>query len=344
MRTGRAVSAAAATLAGLLAATSLNLAPAQAQAHGGVHHGGGHTCSPYVSIDRYSDALDKTTFQGSYVGNLSALAPQTHGRIAALSDRSKLFSLDARTHRPQRVIPLTDEEGTEIDSEGLVVDHDGSYFVTSEIEPSVRHYDNDGRLLDRLPVPDELRVAPAGRGQENQTFEGLTLSPDGRALTASMEGPLVEEPSDSRGRRVVRFQTWQRHGDTFELGRQYRYPLDKDLLVPEVHALRDGRFLLLERGFEPSIGNTIRLYLADPRKADVAAPMDKKLLADLGNCPSLGAHLPQPSSHPLLDNIEGMTVIGRTSDRRLRLLLVSDDNESSKQVTRLYEFTARVPA
>src|SRR2546425_549489 len=53
--------------AALAAATSLAAAgPANAQEN--------HACSPSVSIDRFSDALDKTTYQGTFVGNFSALA------------------------------------------------------------------------------------------------------------------------------------------------------------------------------------------------------------------------------------------------------------------------------
>jgi hypothetical protein len=44
---------------------------------------GVHACSPAVSITSYSDALDKTTYDGIFVGNLSALAVDRGGRIAA---------------------------------------------------------------------------------------------------------------------------------------------------------------------------------------------------------------------------------------------------------------------
>ncbi|WP_381565525.1 esterase-like activity of phytase family protein [Streptomyces eurythermus] len=329
--------------AGLAAVTSLTAAgPAAA------HSPDSHACSPYVVLDRFSDALDKTTYEGTYTGNLSALAVDRDGSLAALGDRSSLFRLDARTLRPKGVVRLADEKGADLDSEGLVVDRDGTRLVSSETEPSVRRYGPDGRLLDRLPVPAALRVAPAGRATANQTFEGLTLLPGGRTLLASMEYAIA---GDSAG--TVRFQTWQRHRGRFTPAAQYAYRTDPGLGVPEVQATPDGRLLVLERGFTAGVGNTVRLYLADPRHAtdtrdienltdrDGVRPVRKTLLADIAACPSLGATARQPQPNPLLDNIEGMTVTGRDTEGRLKVLLVSDDNQNPVQTTRFYHLRVR---
>ncbi|GAA3912938.1 esterase-like activity of phytase family protein [Streptomyces lacrimifluminis] len=306
-----------------------------------------NACSPTVSLDRFSDALDKTTYDGTFVGNLSALAVDRDGNLAALSDRSSLFTLDRRTLSPTGVVPLADETGAALDSEGLVVDRDSTRLVSSETEPSVRRYSRDGRILDRLPVPDALKVAPAGRATANQTFEGLTLLPGGRTLLASMEYAIS---GDSTG--IVRWQTWERGGGRFALGAQYAYRTDTGLGVPEVAATPDGRLLVLERGFTAGVGNTVRLYLADPRHATDTRGVEnltgqggvrlvrKTLLADIVNCPSLGATAKQPQPNPLLDNVEGMVVTGRTHGG-LRVLLVSDDNQNAVQTTRFYFLRVR---
>ncbi len=332
--------------AGLAAATCLTAAgPANANPPTG------NACSPAVSIDRFSDALDKTTYDGTFVGNLSALAVDQNGDLAALSDRSSLFTLDRRTLSPTSVVPLADETGAALDSEGLVVDRDGTRLVSSETEPSVRRYSRDGRILDRLPVPDALKVTPAGRATANQTFEGLTLLPGGRTLLAAMEYAIA---GDSTG--TVRFQTWERHGKRFALGAQYAYRTDTGLGVPEVAATPDGRLLVLERGFTAGVGNTVRLYLADPRHATDTSGVEnltgqddgvrlvrKTLLADIAACPTLGATAKQPQPNPLLDNIEGMVITGRTDGARgaLRVLLVSDDNQNAVQTTRFYYLRVR---
>ncbi|MFD7130461.1 esterase-like activity of phytase family protein [Streptomyces sp. NPDC059894] len=338
--------------AGLAAATCLSAAgPANAHSSGtgsAGPTGAAHACSPAVTLDGFSDALDKTTYQGTYVGNLSALAVDGKGTLAALSDRSALLGLDARTLAPESAVALADESGAALDSEGLVVDRDGTLLITSETEPSVRRYSATGKILDRLPVPDSLRVAPAGRAVSNGTFEGLTLLPGGRTLLASMEYPLSGDGTDT-----VRFQTWKRTSTGFRLAAQYAYRADAGLGVPEVQAIPDGRLLVLERGFTSGVGNTVRLYLADPRRAtdtsgienvtgqDGVRPVSKTLLADLVTCPTLGATAKQPQPNPLLDNIEGMVVTGR-SGGALKVLLVSDDNQNPVQTTRFYSLRVRV--
>ncbi|GGW80630.1 hypothetical protein FHS32_000232 [Streptomyces albaduncus] len=270
------------------------------------------------------------------------------GSLAALSDRSALFRLDADSLEPEAVVPLADEDGGALDSEGLVVDRDGTRLIGSETEPAVRRHAADGRVLGRLPVPAALRVAPAGRARTNGTFEGLTLFPGGRTLLASMEYALAGDGADT-----VRLQTWQRDRGEFRLGPQYAYRADAGLGVPEVTALPDGRLLVLERGFTAGVGNTVRLYLADPRRAtDTRAierldretrvrPVRKTLLADLADCPTLGATAQQAQPNPLLDNIEGMVITGRRHGR-LKVLLVSDDNQNANQTTRLYALRVRL--
>ncbi|MEW2317118.1 esterase-like activity of phytase family protein [Streptomyces bauhiniae] len=302
-----------------------------------------HACSASVAIDSFSDALDKTTYDGTYVGNLSALAIDRDGQLAALSDRSTLFRLDAQGPTAALTLP------GDLDSEGLAIDRDGSRLITSETEPSVRRYSREGKLLEQLPVPPDLHVTPAGRATPNQTFEGLTLLPGAHTLLASMEYALT---GDTPG--TLRFQTWTRHHGRFRPGAQYAYRTDDPSLgVPEVQATPDGRLLVLERGFEAGVGNTVHLSLADPRHATDTSriehltgqpgvrPMSKTRLADLADCPTLGATARQPQPNPLLDNIEGMTVTGRGRES-LKVLLVSDDNQNPAQTTRLYRLRVRL--
>lgn len=332
----------------LLAASFLSWTAPSAEARTGT----ATACSPWVNISGFSDSLDKTTFDGVPVGELSGLSPDGKGRLVAVSDESHLFTLDSRTEKPVSVQPLADEHGQPLDSEAVAVDRDGTRLVTSEVEPSIRRYSRSGELIGRLPVPAPLQVAPAGRAGSNLTFEGMALQPGDRTLVASMEGALTGDGGDIR-----RLQTWRRVGgsDDFRVAAQYAFSADAGLDISDISAAGDGRLLVLERGYTSGVGNTVRVYLADLRHAsDVSAVetvtdqsrvrlVHKTLLADIADCPSLGATARQPQPNPLLDNIEGITVTGRTLDGRLRLLLISDDNENPEQTTRLYFLTARLP-
>jgi hypothetical protein len=145
-----------------------------------------------------------------------------------------------------------------------------------------------------------------------------------------------------------------RNRDGFTLAAQYGYRADTGLGVPEVTALPDGRLLVLERGFTAGVGNTVRLYLADPRRATDTSSIEnltgqdgvrlirKTLLADLAACPDLGATAKQPQPNPLLDNIEAMAVTGRAKGGALKVLLASDDNQNPAQTTRFYSLRVRV--
>lgn len=287
-------------------------------------------CSASVAITGFSDVLDGREYGTRRVfpvSGLSGLAVDRDGTLLALSDRSVLFTLDPRTREPTGATPLTTEDGSALDAEGIAVDADGTRLVTSETEPSVRRYDAGGRLLGRLDVAPDL----AARAVYNKSLEGVAVLAPAGPVVGAMEGALT---GDDPG--VRRFPTWLGPAP----GPTYAYRPDPGLDVSDLAATGDGRLLVLERSYTSGVGNSVHLALASPAGAE----MSRLPLADLGACPSLGATAQQAQRNPLLDNIEGMTVLGRTPDGALRVLLVSDDNQDSEQTTRLYDLLVRLPA
>lgn len=326
-------------------------------------------CAPDAELVGFSDGLNKTVFDGTAVGGLSALALTGPDRARALVDNqgttnARFYDLDLRARRnglspaARSVTTLRRADGTaytgqDFDGEGLANLPDGTLLASSETEPAIRRFARDGRELGSLPVPDRFRVAPAGQAATNLTLEGLGLSPGGHDLWAGMEGPLAPDGVSADGRSRVRFLRYTRAGAGFAPAGQVGYQTDPGLGVSEVQVVGKDELLVLERGFQAGVGNTVRIYQAFLTGADdvtnVASLADpgvhlvaKRLLADVGRCPTAGAASPGTQANPLLDNIEGMA-LGRTGfDGRRRLMLISDDNFSAGQVTRVYELSVRL--
>lgn len=106
-------------------------------------------------------------------------------------------------------------------------------------------------------------------------------------------------------------------------------PLDPTLGVSDIAGLSGDRLLVLERGYEPTTGNTIRLSIVSTRSPDVSgmaslttAPAwvfdHRSLLADLVHCPTAGARHPGIQVNPLRDNIQGLYVGGPAGPGRHR--------------------------
>jgi hypothetical protein len=327
------------------------------------------TCPPAATAVGFSDALDKAVVNGVQVGGLSAIAyDRRSGGYVSVEDHSgtqdaRLFFLrDLAAPKVTGTLVLTKPDGTaydgaDFDGEGVAVLPNGDFLVSSETEPSIRVFDRTGKQRASLEVPARFQVAPAGEATTNATLEGLGISPDGKYIYAAMEGTLSgDAPATGEAvwRRLLVYRAGHHSG--YRLARQIGYQVDHGNRIAEVAAYGDGRLLVLEAAFNPDTGNTVRLYAvrgAD-RAPDVsavsnlsAAPsrdvVGKKLVADLVHCPTLGATSPEPQTNPLLDNYEGLQVDASTGRHRARLHLISDDNFSATQVTRVLSLTARLP-
>jgi hypothetical protein len=259
-------------------------------------------------------------------------------------------ALEVTTLRDEHGVPL---DAMRFDGEGIVITPDGDLIVASEggrgadQQPEIRRFGLDGSHREILPVPDRYLI-----GRNNETFESLALSPSGRNLYTIVERPLAVDgqTADTRARlRVLRY-TLSRDG-RFEPVAEYFYLTEAgrsadDVGVVELVALSEETLLVLERGFVAGLGNTVRVYRvsvagaadvsAEPALADGGSdPLAKSLLVDLAHCPAAGAESPQPQPNPLLDNFEAMTLGPPLPGGRRALVLVSDDNGSPGQVTRV---------
>ena len=323
-------------------------------------------CATGIDFLGFSDALNKRTYEGTSVGGLSALAHTglrdtyyslvDNGPTAASGARfytlripvkerlGTLEILDVTTLKDASGQPFT---ASNFDGEGLTPTRRGEILASSETEPSIRRFDREGNLLEELPVPQKFKVAPEGEGQRNQAFESLSLSPNGRSLITANEGYLLADGETAEGSdriRILRYEDSGKGG--FVPAEEFFYLADPNQGVVEIVALSEDELLVLERGFQSGVGNTVRVYRVSLDGAEdvsdepsLAAPglepVEKELLVDLADCPSSGATTPGTQPNPLLDNYESLTLGPRLPGGRRSLLIQSDDNFSAGQVTRV---------
>ncbi len=325
------------------------------------------TCATGVGFLGFSDALNKRTYEGTSVGGLSAMTyDQRRGVYYSLVDNGPAATSEARFYtlrlptkggtlgEPEILDVTTLKDGSgqpftasNFDGEGITLTRRGDLLVSSETEPSIRRFSRDGVLLEEFPVPQKFKVAPAGEGQRNQTFESLSLSPNGRSLFTANEGYLLADGETADGSDRIRILHYEDRGrDGFVPAEEFFYLADPGLGVVEIVALSEDELLILERGFQSGVGNTVRVYKVSLDGAqDVSAepslaqpglePVEKELLVDLADCPPSGATMPGTQTNPLLDNYESLVLGPRLRGGERTLLLQSDDNFSAGQVTRV---------
>lgn len=328
-------------------------------------------CSSRATLLSHSDLLDKAQVKGEKVVGLSALALTGPASALALTDnaparvfplslgRAEDLSPEAKTGLTLRHADGSQYENGKIDGEGLVIENGTrTILVSSEIEPSIRRFslDTGFEVGEPLPIPEMLRIRPAGDAQAGRTIEALAATPDGRYLYAGWEAPLSID-GDKRGRNVIRIQRYQGSpGGKYVPDRQYAYQTGEGLHLVELVVIGNDRLLSLERQFVRGLGNAVQVHEVSLAKArDVSEDalyepaadvfVESELLFDLAECPAgspgqVAVRETQPN--PLLGNVEGMAVTSPRQGSRL-LYLVTDDNDNPAQITRLYAFRIAVP-
>ncbi|RZT10628.1 Uncharacterized conserved protein [Duganella sp. CF402] len=328
-------------------------------------------------------------FQGTVIGGLSGIDYDAANDewVMISDDRSQInparyyrakLAYDAQSFKSVEVtgvVTLLQPDGTPYPSReeskrgiGVVPDleavrvdpQDGSIWYGSEgdvglsLDPFIRRATPGGRHEYTLPQPPLFTVSKQHQSgpRNNQSFEGLSFTPDGRTLWVSLEGPMYQdgpEPTPTQG-AINRITHFTRDGKV--LG-QYAYPLEPipaapgkgkyaDNGISEILSLSERRMLVMERsGVQADDGtykDYVRLYEIDtegatdiqqlPTLKDAAYTLVKKrLVLDIGTL-----HL------PIVDNLEGMAFGPRLANGHASLVLISDDNFSKTQVTQLLLF------
>lgn len=139
-----------------------------------------------------------------------------------------------------------------IDSEGLALASDGSFWISDEYGPHIVHFDATGRTIERInpfgtgtggrKIPFVFAKRKANRG-----MEGLTITPDGKTLVGIMQSPMYNPTkaavSNSLVLRILTFDIAT--GAT----KQYIYLMENASLTgcSEILAVNATTFLTIER-------------------------------------------------------------------------------------------------
>lgn len=263
-----------------------------------------------------------------------------------------------------------DPDPSGMDTEGLALLDDGTFWAGEEYGPSLVRIAPDGEVLLRV-VPEGVELpgaaypvraslpALAARRHLNRGFEAVAASPSNRHLYLAFQSPLAH-PCREQHEQANHVRLWRLDIDGSVVA-QFLYQLDdpatfrrdsakgdvdrSDIKVCEIVALSDSELLVLERASETSkIYRVILddgLALGDEHLRVDTRPTIEMLSTDGAALPELGKELLFTSDDwPEVDaDIEGMAPL----DERTLLIVSDNDFGCEGKQTRFYRLTFAQP-
>lgn len=192
-----------------------------------------------------------------------------------------------------------------LDPEGIRLLPNGDWLLSDEYGPRLERFTPKGLSLAHWLLPDYARLPPFGssplqRGAvANRGLEGLTLQPDKSWAVAIMQGPLLQDSIEEKGKWYGKYtRVFAYDLTTMNPVHQWLYPLeDRSCGISEILWIDGLRFLVIERdGAVGSAARFKRIYEFDASLAtDIQTrdqvdphslpneilPVQKKLAIDL---------------------------------------------------------------
>ncbi|KAM7183999.1 Esterase-like activity of phytase domain containing protein [Naviculisporaceae sp. PSN 640] len=200
-----------------------------------------------------------------------------------------------------------------LDAEGLVVEEDGSFWISDEYGPFLYKFSKSGKLVASVQPPDAILpirnkkasfasnnppiygqitapnpTDPDHGRQNNQGFEGLTVSPDGKTLWVMLQSATRQDggasSSKRRNTRFLKYSLKKPHGPRRHNDDKVDVKYEAEYVVPlptfvnaagqtrvaaqsEIHYISDTQFLVLPR--DSSVGRGYSETLSRYRHVDV---------------------------------------------------------------------------
>ncbi|WP_158799493.1 esterase-like activity of phytase family protein [Pedobacter sp. L105] len=216
---------------------------------------------------------------------------------------------------------------------------------TTLIDPTITVISTNGKYIDSIPLPDNLRMRLTESGpRRNGVLEGLTFANDFKTLFVNLEEPLYQDgPRAGLVRNKAFVRIYQFDLKNKKNTAQYAYELEPIALppakegaeinngIPDILWLGDDRLLVTERAYSGGKGTNLKVFMADLKGADniinlksmiktpVSHPIKKKLLLNMDD---LGIYI---------DNIEGATFGPKLPNGHQTLIFAADNNFNPKE-------------
>lgn len=238
-----------------------------------------------------------------------------------------------------------------IDSEGMALAADGSFWISDEYGPHIIHVDKTGKTLEKInPFSSGSRKLPLVlvKRRPNRGMEGLTITPDGKTLVGIMQFPLYNPSSAAVANSlVIRIVTFDIASG---VSKQFVYMMENPSLqaVSEITAIDNNTFLVLERdGLFATDANRATVFkkifkislngatdISDPANGANGKLFGGKTIEELKDAATLAANGIVPVTKTLIadlmkdiptlyphDKAEGLVIINST------MIAVSNDDD-----------------
>jgi hypothetical protein len=180
--------------------------------------------------------------------------------------------------------------GGDFDIESVREDYRGTLWFGEEFGPFLVHTDATGKVLEApIPLPDvkspdyppDFPAPFAGPANLNSSagFEGMAISPDGRTLYPTLEGPVAGD--DPLTRRMYQFDIRTRR---YAAKRRTYHIDDAGWSVSDLYGLDNHHLLALERdGTQAVTTGHKQAFVVDLNKTDASGALVKREVLDLEN-------------------------------------------------------------
>ncbi|PPC77473.1 hypothetical protein C4K68_10295 [Pokkaliibacter plantistimulans] len=203
--------------------------------------------------------MDVTLRDGKAVASNKVELSDDQGKITGLPLPANLIGSTSEVALSDTLSVITSDKANGLDSEGIVKDGKGGYWICDEYGPFLVHLDGNGKITQKFgPEAGAGEKAVAGGlpnilkwRQPNRGFEGVAFTPAGKVYGA------VQSTLDINGetRKVAQFTRLVELDPATGKTRMFAYPIDVssykhpgDAKIGDLAALDDHRFLIIEQG------------------------------------------------------------------------------------------------